>query len=338
MKTSVVPVGVIGTGGMGFQHALNVNSFATGKVVAIADADEKRVKEAATQLGNPTWYTDPLKLIADSEVHAVVIASPDATHAQYVMKALEYEKPVLCEKPLATTVDDALAIIQKEVELKKRLVAVGFQRRFDPTHVAIKEAISNTEMGKTLSWKGVHRNAEAMYGTDGDFILNNSAGHDVDSARWLLDSTVKSVYTLGIKSREELPNNARDLLYVNMVMENGTTAVAEVYVNARYGYEVEVEMVCQNGVVSSIPKHKVSVRHQNNQGSYATSDFRGYFIEGYIAEMEHWLHSLIHGTSFEGASSWDGYCAMITTMAASESLEKGTPVSVITIEKPHIYN
>jgi len=337
MENSQVKIGVIGTGGMGYQHALNVNQFSFGRVVAIADADKTRMEKASKALRNPKCYLDPKELIADPNVDAIIIASPDATHAEYVFKALDYKKPVLCEKPLASTLQEAIDIMEKEVSLNKILVSVGFQRRFDPVHLAIKESIEEEKMGKPLLWKGVHRNPEAMYGTDGDFILNNSAGHDVDSARWLLGSSVKSVYTWGSKTREELPETARDLLFMNMEMENGTHAVAEIFVNARYGYEVELDLICQNGVVSSIPNHKVTVRFQNNEGSFATSDFRGYFAEGYKLELEQWLISLLEGTSFQGANAWDGYCAMVTTITAGESLAKGIPLPVKTIPKPSLY-
>lgn len=337
MFTSDIRVGIIGTGGMGIQHALDIGSVPNAQLVALSDPDEARLHDAAAKTGSPTCYTDPMRLIADDAVDVVIVASPDNTHAAFTMKALELGKPVFCEKPLASTVSEALSIIEKEVAIGQKLVSVGFNRRFDPAHVAVKEMIDSGKIGRPLLWKGAHRNASAMYQTDGAFILNNSAGHDVDSARWLLGSSVKSVYTWGLRSHEELDETARDLLFVNMEMENGTRAVAEVYVNARYGYEVQVEMVCQDGVVSSVPRQPTIVRHDNNRGAFISEDFRAYFIDSYAREITHWLQSLQEGTPFIGADAWDGYCVMATTEAAGKSLQTGTSVPVQTVEQPALY-
>jgi myo-inositol 2-dehydrogenase/D-chiro-inositol 1-dehydrogenase len=316
---------------------LDIGSVPRAQLVALSDPDEARLHDVAAKTGSPTCYTDPMRLIADDAVDVVIVASPDNTHAAFTMKALELGKPVFCEKPLASTVSEALSIIEKEVAIGQKLVSVGFNRRFDPAHVAVKEMIDSGKIGRPLLWKGAHRNASAMYQTDGAFILNNSAGHDVDSARWLLGSSVKSVYTWGLRSHEELDVTARDLLFVNMEMENGTRAVAEVYVNARYGYEVQVEMVCQDGVVSSVPRQPTIVRHDNNRGAFISEDFRAYFIDSYAREITHWLQSLQEGTPFIGADAWDGYCVMATTEAAGKSLQTGTSVPVQTVEQPALY-
>lgn len=337
MSNKKIRVGVIGSGGMGFQHALNVTKSPLAELVALADPDEKRLQESAKLVGSPKCFIDPAEMIANKEVDAVVVASPDATHAQFVMKALEEEKPVLCEKPLASTLREALEIIDKEVSIGKKLVSVGFNRRFDPAHLEVKSKVDEGKLGQPLLWKGSHRNATAMYETDGSFILNNSAGHDVDSARWLLNSAVKRVYSWGIKSHENLPEGAQTLLFVNMEMENGMRAAAEVYVNAQYGYEVELELVCQNGVVTTKPRNLSTVRYNNNQGSFVSEDFRGYFIDSYGIEMNNWLESLRDGKPFGGADAWDGYAVMATTIAAGTSLKENKIVDVETIDKPALY-
>jgi len=73
-------------------------------------------------------------------------------------------------------------------------------------------------------------------------------------------------------------------------------------------------------------------------GSYVSEDFRAYFIDSYSIEMDKWLTSLKEGTSFEGASAWDGYAVMATTIAAGKSLTEGKIVDVETIEKPKLYS
>ncbi|MCH3917588.1 MAG: Gfo/Idh/MocA family oxidoreductase [Spirochaetia bacterium] len=324
----MIGIGLIGTGAMGAQHARDIAKMAGAQIVAIADPNKKSVEELANDLGNIKQFTDGNELIDDKAIDAVIVASPDRFHAGYVLKALLKGKFVFCEKPLADTPDEAWKIVEAEKNTGKHLVSVGFNRRFDPRHLAVKEKVDSQFYGRPLLWKGFHHNASAMYDTDGCFILNNSAGHDVDSASWILGSHVRAVNVKGLRSHENLDKDARDLLVVNMEMENGTLAVAEVYVNCRYGYEVGLDVVCQDGVISFQPKELVTIRHSDSNSLLMSDDFRGYFIESYRTEMEKWIESMEKGIRFPGASAYDGYLAIATTFAAGKSLISGKPVEV----------
>ena len=108
-------VGVIGTGVMGAEHVRILREETAGaRVVAVCDADAERARAVA---GDGEAFTDPLALIHDQRVQSVVIASPDATHADLALACLAAGKPVLCEKPLAATADQALRVVQAEVHL-----------------------------------------------------------------------------------------------------------------------------------------------------------------------------------------------------------------------------
>ena len=131
-------VGVIGAGRMGSCHAVNVHRYVKGaRVAAIYDLDQARAGQVAAECGSARAFQDPVQLIQDVGVDAVVIASPDPTHAEFVHECLRHHKPVLCEKPLATTAAEAQKIIEAEQALGRRLIAVGFNRRFDLRHAAV---------------------------------------------------------------------------------------------------------------------------------------------------------------------------------------------------------
>ena len=105
-------VGLIGAGGMGTRHAVNLHRFVPGaRVAAVYDLDADRAAHAAAQSGGGAVCDDPLLLIQDPAVDAVLIASPDDTHARLTLACLAAGKPVLCEKPLATGVADAAAVV-----------------------------------------------------------------------------------------------------------------------------------------------------------------------------------------------------------------------------------
>lgn len=93
---------------------------------------------------------DPLALIGDREVDAVVIASHDATHADLTVAAVRAGKPVLCEKPLAPTEAECVRVVREERAAGRRLISLGFMRRFDPGYRELKEAIASGVCGAPL--------------------------------------------------------------------------------------------------------------------------------------------------------------------------------------------
>ena len=90
------------------------------------------------------------ELIASPEIDAVVIASWDGTHADLAVKCIQAGKPVFCEKPLATTLEDAKKVVEAEKASGKRLLQIGFMRRFDPDYIKMKKILDSGELGAPL--------------------------------------------------------------------------------------------------------------------------------------------------------------------------------------------
>ena len=111
-----IRVGVVGTGGMGAMHARSLHrKVAAARVVAVSDVDAERAGEVADECGSAAVFGDAVEMIRDDAVEAVVIASPDPTHAPLTHACLRLGKPVLCEKPLATRSAEALELVEAEV-------------------------------------------------------------------------------------------------------------------------------------------------------------------------------------------------------------------------------
>ncbi len=144
-------------------------------------------------------FEDEQALIRHDDIDAVVITTPDETHAGLVMECLKNEKPVFCEKSLATTVQDAHRIVDSEVELGRKVVQVGYMRRYDPQHLGVKNAIEAETIGRPVLFKGTHRNESALAGTTAESILVNSAVRDLDSVRWMLVQEIE--YTVRTPGR-----------------------------------------------------------------------------------------------------------------------------------------
>ncbi|MEK9809226.1 MAG: Gfo/Idh/MocA family oxidoreductase [Candidatus Nanopelagicales bacterium] len=137
--SQVLRIGVIGTGNIGTAHARSLSHEVSGAEVAwLFDADTSRAADLAAELGARLAPTVE-DLVASSD--AVVIASPDAMHAEQALLCLTAHRPTLCEKPLAPTVEEATTVVDAEVDLGRRLISLGFMRRFDPGYVALKSGI-----------------------------------------------------------------------------------------------------------------------------------------------------------------------------------------------------
>jgi myo-inositol 2-dehydrogenase/D-chiro-inositol 1-dehydrogenase len=326
---SSVAVGIIGTGGMGTRHAVNLHTHVAGAhVVAVHDVDAQRAHQAAARCGSPAVLDDPLALIHDARVDAVLIASPDATHAAFVQECLRCQKPVLCEKPLATNLADALDLVEAERALGRPMIAVGLMRRFDPYHVAVRDLVTSGQLGRPILYKGVHRNATIPYDARGAVVLTNSAGHDVDAVRWLLGQEVEEVFVRGVRSHRTFSDDATDLLLLQLTLGGDCLAALEIYVGAEYGYEVAVEIVGERGTaMTGQPDHAI-MRRQGARAAAVPQDWLARFQTAYIAELHAWVRSVQTGEPFAGANAWDGALALLITDACVQSLCSGQPAAV----------
>jgi myo-inositol 2-dehydrogenase/D-chiro-inositol 1-dehydrogenase len=160
----------------------------------VADADPVR---AAAVAGSARVHDDPLALVADAEVDAVIIASSDATHEAFVLACLEAGKPVLCEKPLAATAEAGLRVVEAEAAIGRRLIQLGFMRRYDSGYVAMKAALRDGAVGAPLLLHCIHRNASVPPDYTSDMLITSSATHEVDIARWLLGDEIVSAVVHG---------------------------------------------------------------------------------------------------------------------------------------------
>ena len=333
-----ISIGVIGAGGMGTRHVLNLQHYVKGaRVVAIYDLDQERARQVAAECGSATAFSDPMQLIQDAGVDAVVIASPDPTHAAFVHECLRHHKPVLCEKPLATKADEALKIIEAEQAMGRRFISVGFMRRFDPQHVAVRQVVAAGEIGRPILFKGVHRNPMIPPHLPGEAVVTNSAIHDIDSTRWLLGQEVTEVYVRGVRTHTSFSEETRDMLLLQMALSGECLATAEVSVAVEYGYEVSAEIIGERGTALTMQPGLALVRSQGASSEAVSKNHLSRFQEAYIPELTEWVHSVQSGQAFTGATAWDGYMSLLVSDACIQSLHSGTPVLVPTPPRPGFY-
>jgi predicted dehydrogenase len=193
--------GVIGTGIVGGAwHAYVYSRLPQSKLVAVCDIDEQRANETAKKYGASAVYTDYHKLLENPEVKAVSIATPDFAHREIAVAAAEAGKHILVEKPLATTVEDAEAILKAAKKARVKL-AVDFHNRVSPPFASAKESLLKGELGKPTYIYAHLSNTTWVATKMLSWASKSSAlwflgSHITDLAHWLMGDEPKRVYAV----------------------------------------------------------------------------------------------------------------------------------------------
>jgi myo-inositol 2-dehydrogenase/D-chiro-inositol 1-dehydrogenase len=324
----VLRVGVIGAGAMGADHVSTLtSSVPVARVSAVFDMDVQRAAAVAGPAGADVAESG-LALIARDDVDAVIVASPDFTHADLVRECLRVGKPVLCEKPLAPTAAEAREVLDAEVAGGRQLVQVGFMRRFDPGFVELKRLVSAGALGEVRIVHAVHRNASNPISTDDATLISGSMIHEIDTIAWLLEDPI-----VGIRVESPVSQGFRDPQLATMWTASGVMVTAEVFVNASYGYDVRCEVVGSAGTAALAPRSDVSLRAGGNDAVAVRDDFVAHFADAYRNELNAWANAARRG-EIAGPSAWDGYVANVVAEAGVASLSSGVREHVTVTARP----
>ena len=333
-----IRVGVIGIGTMGGHHADNLGSGRISGAVlqAVMDLDGDLRAAMANRHGIDLLFDQTRDIVGHPDVDALLVAAPDRFHARLAIECLEAGKPVFLEKPLATTVPDAKRVVELETGIGRRMIQLGFMREYDPAHVAVKAEVDTGNHGRRLLFRNVHRNAHFPDARTVEDIVTNSMVHDIHSARWLMGDEIIEVYGQTVPDAGHDPDTAR-LCLIQARFRNGALGLLEFNTKAGYGYETDVEISCEDGVVASHTVDTPVVRSRQTLRQAIAPEYTGRFGRAYRSELDAWASSLDTGTP-SGPSAWDGYMAMVVVEACIQSVKTGQPVSVPEFEQPSLYH
>jgi predicted dehydrogenase len=329
-ESKAVGVGIVGAGRMGRIHAANIaREIPNAKLVAVSDVVEDSAKKLAAEFGVTNVFNDYLRLVQNREVQAVVIATPTLQKQQIVKFACEAGKHIFCEKPIATSLRDAEQVV-KSSQSSPAKFQVGYQRRFDPTHVKIKETLEAGEIGSVVMVKSSRRDPLPTPSQWPD--LKNSGGiffdtcsHDYDLIRWLCGSEVNRVEADGSPRSQPDQHTA----VTNLSMANGVVAQVDASRMSSYGFDVRVEVLGTSGAIFTRPDAATGIRvvkgSQEKVASYNGSLDR--FKEAYRLEMESFIDCIVKDAETK-VNALDGKAAVEVAAAAKKSMQEGKAVNL----------
>jgi inositol 2-dehydrogenase len=333
---SKLGVGVVGVGEMGQRHAENLRHRVPGcRLVAVADVDGARASRVAAELEIEHSYSSVPEMLERKDIQAVVIATPDRFHAQAIQTAAAAGKHILCEKPIAVSVQDARAALSA-VKKAGVLLQIGFMRRYDPGYVAAKQRIEAGEIGQPVIFKSVGRDKDApplayyRANLNGMVFYNNSI-HDFDLARWLMGDEVAQVqaYTTCCIRPEVADYSDIVAGVVNLKFVHGAVGNIESYVQCVYGYDVRTEIVGSKGsvFVGTLQKTPAVFLSANGSTEAVAEHFLSRFADAYLSEVRDFVHAISTGAS-ASVSGDDGMKALEIAVAAERSHQQGRPCSI----------
>ncbi|MCH7230074.1 Gfo/Idh/MocA family oxidoreductase [Glycomyces sp. L485] len=332
-----IGIGVIGTGWIGEEHVRRLTHLVSGaKVAAVTDIDLQRAAEVAGIAGAEV-VDSAEKLIDGPAVDAVVVTSWGPVHAEQVLACIKAGKSVFCEKPLTTDAADGLRVMEAEQAFGRRLVQVGFMRRYDPGYREMKDVIDAGRIGVPLMAHCVHRNPSVRESYHSAMAAQDTAVHEIDTLRWLLADEFTSVQVLTPRKTSKRFEHLQDPQMLLLETAAGARVDVEVFVNCQYGYDIQCEVVGETGTVRLPDPARAGIRTAATSGYGIVQEFKDRFTVAFDVELQEWIDAVANEEEPTGPSSWDGYAATVVTNAAVQALDSGLIVPVDLPERPSFY-
>jgi myo-inositol 2-dehydrogenase/D-chiro-inositol 1-dehydrogenase len=329
----MLKVAVVGTGFIGSVHAKNLACHPGAELVAVNDVNLESAKRIAATTGARV-VANVTEIFDSKDVEAVLIATPTDTHVDYLKCAAQAGKAIYCEKPIGLYYQEAEQAVSV-VQATGVPVMLGFNRRFDASHMAVKQAIDQGEVGKIeivqLTSRGPRPPSIEYIKVSGGQMRDQTI-HFFDLLRWLTNDEPVQVYAIGAALVNAAIGKAGDVdtSIVSLQMASGALCQIDSSRRAAYGYDERIEIFGSDGLVES--------RRQNFRGM---SVYKGRKIiedglhpnwferieQSYYQALDAFVGAVVQGIA-PSPSLEDGLKAQLLADQATDSLKTGHPVRV----------
>lgn len=330
----MIGIGLLGAGRIGRMHARNLAAHPRVNLAGIFDIDSETGQQAASETGC-RFVPTAASLLEDPGVDAVFIASATDTHCDLIEAAASAGKAVFCEKPIhldLARVDECARVV-REAGIT---VQIGFNRRFDPSHAAVREAVGAGEIGRIEQAVITSRDPAPPpldYVRVSGGLFRDMAIHDFDMARFLFAEEPAEVTAMGSVLVDASIGEAGDVDTAMVVMRMESGALCHINCSRRsvYGYDQRIELFGERGMLVSNNPTPTNVERFSSGATAARPVLYPFFIEryaeSYVREIDAFVDALEShkppSPSFE-----DGRRALLLADAAADSASSGRSIAV----------
>ena len=333
--------GLIGCGTWGAVHARTYQASPWARLVEVCDKDAKRAAHFAEQYGAQKHSSDWLELLANPEIQAVSIATPDFAHSEVVIAAIEAGKDVLSEKPLASTVEDCRRILAAR-ERKGIKLMVDFHNRWNLPFLSIRRQLEAGELGKLLAinirlndtlFVPTRMLSWAARSSPAHFL----GSHIIDLVRWMSGAEVSRVYAV---SRSVVLKDAGvdtpDFFQYILELSSGATAMVEncwiVNESSPSVFDFQSEFIAAKGTAYVNASHNRTVEIYTDRGVQlpdvaGAPDRYGQPVGFAVAAIEHFIDCVVNDKQ-PMVTGEDGLSVARVLAAIEESAATRHPVDV----------
>ncbi|KEI15640.1 myo-inositol 2-dehydrogenase [Clostridium novyi B str. ATCC 27606] len=336
-----VKFGIVGLGRLGRKHAENLAfRIPNAELLAVCSVVKEEVEEVKDTWGIKYGYTNFDEMLKNKELDAIFISSPSGFHCEQIEKALDAGFHVFSEKPLGLYLEEAKRVAKAVNEHKNQIFMVGFMRRYDDSYAYAKKKIEEGAIGKPVlircygldpagSMEGFLKFAKSNY--SGGLFLD-MAVHDLDLARWYLESEADMVWAIGgayeYPEFDEISDAETGAALVKF--KNGTMGVFVAGRNCAHGYHIETEIIGTKGTlrVGTVPqKNLVTVFDETGARQECVQGFSERFDQAYLSETEEFVKCVLENRK-PGVVVEDGVKSTALAYACKESFETGNLIKV----------
>jgi myo-inositol 2-dehydrogenase / D-chiro-inositol 1-dehydrogenase len=332
----MVEFALFGAGRIGALHAANIAaSHPRANLAYVYDTNPVAAKSTAARY-NAKVASSVEAVLADPGVDAVLIASATNTHVDLITASARAGKAILCEKPIDLDID--------RVERCKSAIAgtdaplqLAFNRRYDPSHRAVREAVRAGEIGALELLVITSRDPglpPVAYLEVSGGIFRDMTIHDFDMARFILgDDRIEDVFATGSVMVEKQLHQLGDVDTAMVAMRAASGALVHINNSRRavYGYDQRIEAFGADGMLQSGNLRASTLTRSGATATDAREPLLNFFTEryrqAYLDELTDFI-DVVAGKRQPAVGFEDGRCALILANAACESLRSGRSVRV----------
>ena len=338
MAKKILNVAVVGCSGMAKLHMKGVNENENANLYAICGTDSENLKLRAEEFGVKRTFTDYNELVADPNLDAVVLVTPDQLHLEMTEKFLRAGKAVLCEKPMALTVEECEAMMKVERDTGGKLM-IGQICRANPRFAKMKEIIDSGRIGDLMFVESEYAHNYTNARGFGDWRVDparhpfiGGGCHAVDLLRWLAgDPTEVTAYSTK-KNLLDWPTD--DNTVAIMKFPNGVIGKVFVSTGCMRNYTMRTVIYGTKGTLICEGKSPyVQLFETNEEVGARFSDenpqilFSAYKDHNAVKEIEDFIEALVNGKPMP-VSSMDGASTVAVCCAAVQSAKEGRPIEI----------